>query len=156
LQPVQVLKAHSPKYGSKSFHTTQLMDELFHTTQLFLSHNTTQGCQKKPFAPNTPDPLCAKAQDTWFLLLPEMVAFKDPLTLYVGYLASLGSSFVMEIQAHARSGVPTFLLPCTPSAFRQRRMYPFRTSKDKHVPLQHFDGWTCSTKISYDKIFCDD
>jgi len=31
-----------------------------------------------------------------------MVAFKDPLTLDIGYLSSLGSSFVIEIQAHAR------------------------------------------------------
>jgi len=31
-----------------------------------------------------------------------MVAFKDPLTLDIGYLSSLGSSFVKEIQAHAR------------------------------------------------------
>jgi len=35
-------------------------------------------------------------------VLPEMVAFKDPLTLDIGYLSSLGSSFVIEIQAHAR------------------------------------------------------
>jgi len=27
--------------------------------------------------------------------LPEMVAFKDPLTLDIGYLSSLGSSFVI-------------------------------------------------------------
>jgi len=31
-----------------------------------------------------------------------MVAFKDPLTLDIGYLSILGSSFVIEIQAHAR------------------------------------------------------
>ena len=43
-----------------------------------------------------------KAQDTW-PVLPEMVAFKDPLTLDIGYLSSLGSSFVIEIQAHART-----------------------------------------------------
>ena len=44
-----------------------------------------------------------KAQDTWSIL-PEMVAFKDPLTLDIGYLSSLGlgSSFVIEIQTHAR------------------------------------------------------
>jgi len=41
LQPVQVLKAPSLKRASKSFHTTH-------------------GCQKSRFAPNTPDPLCAK------------------------------------------------------------------------------------------------
>jgi len=34
--------------------------------------------------------------------LPEMVAFKDPLTLDIGYLSSLGSPFVIEIQAHAQ------------------------------------------------------
>jgi len=38
-----------------------------------------------------------KAQDTWSVL-PEMVAFKNPLTVDI----SLGSSFVIEIQAHAR------------------------------------------------------
>ena len=42
-----------------------------------------------------------KEQDTWSVLL-EMVAFKDPLTIDMGYLSSLGSSFVIEIQAHAR------------------------------------------------------
>jgi len=31
-----------------------------------------------------------------------MVAFKDPLTLDIGYPSSLGSSFVIEIQTHAR------------------------------------------------------
>jgi len=41
LQPVQVLKTHSPKRASKNFLTTH-------------------GCQKSRFAPNTPDPLCAK------------------------------------------------------------------------------------------------
>ena len=30
-----------------------------------------------------------------------MVAFKDPLALDIGYLSSLGSSVVIEIQAHA-------------------------------------------------------
>jgi len=34
--------------------------------------------------------------------LPEMVAFKGPFTLDIGYLSSLGSAFVIEIQAHAR------------------------------------------------------
>jgi len=49
---MQVLKAHSPKRASKSFHTTH-------------------GCQKKPFCPKhtwsvmcqrhkTPDPFCPK------------------------------------------------------------------------------------------------
>jgi len=31
-----------------------------------------------------------------------MAAFKDPLTFDIGYLSSLGSSFVIEIQVHAR------------------------------------------------------
>jgi len=34
-------------------------------------------------------------------------------------------------------GFPTFLLPCTPSAFRQMSMYPFSISTDKYVRLQH-------------------
>jgi len=42
-----------------------------------------------------------KAQDTLPVLL-EMVAFKDSLTLDIGYLSRLRSSFVIEIQAHAR------------------------------------------------------
>ena len=43
---------------------------------------------------------CPKAQHTWSVL-PEMVAFKDALTLDIRYLSSLGSSFVIEIKAHA-------------------------------------------------------
>ena len=82
MQPVQVLKTHSPKGASKSFHTTH-------------------GCQKSRFAPNAPDRLCAKGT-RHLIRLPEMVALKDPLTLDIGYLSSLGSSFVIEIQAHAR------------------------------------------------------
>jgi len=31
-----------------------------------------------------------------------MEAFKDPLTFDIGYPSSLGSSFVIEIQPHAR------------------------------------------------------
>jgi len=53
-------------------------------------------------------------------------------------------------------GFPTFLWPCTPSAFWRISMYPFSVSKDKHVPLQYFNRWTCAPKISYDKIFCHD
>jgi len=34
---------------------------------------------------------------------------------------------------------PTFLLPCTPSAFRQMNMDPYSISTDKDVPLQNFD-----------------
>ena len=30
-------------------------------------------------------------------------------------------------------------------------MYPFSISIDGHVPLQHFDRWACTPKISYDK-----
>jgi len=33
-----------------------------------------------------------------------------------------------------QQGFPTFLWPCTPLAFRQMSTYPFRISKDKHVP----------------------
>jgi len=39
-----------------------------------------------------------------------MVAFKDPLTFGIGYLSSLGSSFVIEIQTHARRRARTNLL----------------------------------------------
>ena len=46
-----------------------------------------------------PMPLCAK--DTW-CVLPEMVAFKGPLTLGIGYPSSLRSLFVIEIETHAR------------------------------------------------------
>ena len=56
--------------------------------------------KKKRFAPNTPDPVAPKAQDTWSVL-PEMAAFKDPLILDISYLSSLESWFVVEIQAHA-------------------------------------------------------
>jgi len=42
-----------------------------------------------------------KTQDT-LPVLSEMVAFKDPLTLDTGCPSSLGSSFVIEIQTHAR------------------------------------------------------
>ena len=41
--------------------------------------------RKSRFAPNAPDQLCAKAQDTWSVLR-DMVAFKDPLTLDIGYI----------------------------------------------------------------------
>jgi len=33
-------------------------------------------------------------------------------------------------------GLPTFCLPCTPSAFQQISMYPFSISTDEHVPLK--------------------
>jgi len=42
-----------------------------------------------------------KTQDT-LLILSEMVAFKDPLTLDIGCPSTLGSSFEVEIQTHAR------------------------------------------------------
>jgi len=57
--------------------------------------------RKIRFAPNTPDPLCAKGT-RHLTRFAEMVAFKDPLTVDKGYPSSLGSSFVIEIQAHAR------------------------------------------------------
>jgi len=54
-----------------------------------------------------------------------MVAIKDPLTLDISYLSSLGSSFVIEIQTYARTGVPNLFLT----------MYPFSISTDEYVPL---------------------
>jgi len=53
------------------------------------------------FSPSTPDPLYAK-DARHLTVLPEMVAFKDPLTVGKGYRSSLGSLFVMEIQTHDR------------------------------------------------------
>jgi len=70
-----------------------------------------------------------KAQDTRSVW-PEMVAFKDPLTLDIGYLSSLGSSFVTEIQAHARTVVPNL----SPT------MYPLSIPTDELVPIQHFNS----------------
>jgi len=57
--------------------------------------------RKSRFATNTPDPLCAKGT-RHLICFAEMAAFKDPLTLDIGYLSSLGSSFVIEIQPHGR------------------------------------------------------
>jgi len=54
-----------------------------------------------------------------------MVAIKDLLTLDVSYLSRLGSSFVIEIQAYVRTGVPNLFLT----------MYPFSISTDQYVPL---------------------
>jgi len=80
LQPVQALTAHSPKRACKHFHTIH-------------------GCQKQQFCPKH---TCApKTQDT-LPVLSEIVAFKDPLALYIGSPSSLGSSFVIKIQAYAR------------------------------------------------------
>ena len=42
-----------------------------------------------------------KTQDTW-PVLSEWVAFKDPLIIDIGYPSSFRSSFVIEIQIHAR------------------------------------------------------
>jgi len=44
----------------------------------------------------------------------------------------------------SKSGVPNLSLTMYPFSIRQRRMYPLSISKDKHVPLQHFAGWTCA------------
>jgi len=52
--------------------------------------------RKSRFAPNTPDPLRAKGTR-------HLIHFsRNGSTLDIGYLSSLGSSFVIEIQAHAR------------------------------------------------------
>jgi len=48
--------------------------------------------RKSRFAPNTTDPLCTKST-RHLIRFAEVVAFKDPLTLDIGYLSSLGSSF---------------------------------------------------------------
>jgi len=59
--------------------------------------------RKGLFAPNTPDALCAKG--TRLIRFPGMEAFNDPLTFEIGYPSSLGSSFVIEIQTHAKIGL---------------------------------------------------
>jgi len=53
------------------------------------------------FAPNTPEPLCAKGT-RHLIRFARNGSIHDPLTLDIGYLSSLGSSFVIEIQAHVR------------------------------------------------------
>jgi len=70
---------------------------------------------------------------------------------------TLGLQGVIIFMLHALAqGFPTFLLPCTPSAFRKISMYPFSISTDKYVPFQHFDRCTCTPKISYDNTCCHD
>ena len=58
--------------------------------------------RKSRFAPNTPDPLCTKDTRHLTRFVRNGMAFKDPLTLDIGCPSSLGSSFVIEIQSHAR------------------------------------------------------
>ena len=60
--------------------------------------------RKGLFAPNTPDPLCAKGTRL-LIRFPGMEAFNDALTFEIGYPSSLGSSFVIEIQTHAKIGL---------------------------------------------------
>jgi len=57
--------------------------------------------RKTSFAPNTPDSLCAN-YTRHLMCFARMVPFKDPLTLDIGYPSSLGFSFEIEIQTHAR------------------------------------------------------
>jgi len=59
-------------------------------------------------------------------------------------------------RVRAEKVFPTFLLPCTPSAFRQMRMHPFSISTDKYLPLQNFDRYTGTSKNSYDNTFYHD
>jgi len=57
--------------------------------------NTTRGFQKRP--------VCTKG--TRLIRFPGMEAFNDALTFEIGYPSSLGSSFVIEIQTHAKIGL---------------------------------------------------
>jgi len=75
------LKAHSLKRASKSFHTTH-------------------DARKSRFAPNTPDPLCAKGT-RHLMHFARNGNIQRSLTLDIGYPSSVGSSFVIEIQAQA-------------------------------------------------------
>jgi len=72
-----------------------------HRNPIPMDKPANHGCEKKNVLPQT-HLICyaTKAQDTWSIL-SEMAECKDPFTLDIGYLSSLGSSFVIEIQAHA-------------------------------------------------------
>jgi len=78
LQPVRALKPLSLKRANNSW-----MPEKAVLPQTHLIH----------YAPKTQHTLP---------VLSEMVASKIPLTLDIGCPSSLGSSFVIEVQAHAR------------------------------------------------------
>jgi len=47
-----------------------------------------------------------------------MIAIRDSLTLDISYLSNLGFSIMIEIETHARTGVPNLFLT----------MYPFSIS----------------------------
>ena len=76
-----------------------------------------------------------KTPDSFYL---KIVEIEDPLTLDISYLSSLGSSFMIEIQTYARTGVPKLFLT----------MYPFSLSPDEYVPLTFLrqKGWVKSQK----------
>jgi len=57
--------------------------------------------RKSSFAPNTPDPLCAEGTGH-LIRFARNDSIQRSLTLDIGYPSSLGSSFMIEIQAHAR------------------------------------------------------
>jgi len=59
--------------------------------------------RKSRFALNTPDPLCAKAT-RHLIRFARNGSIQRSLTLDIGYLSSLGSSFVIEIQTQATVG----------------------------------------------------
>jgi len=57
--------------------------------------------RKSRFAPNTPDPLCAKGT-RHLVRFARNGSIQSSPTLDIGYLSSLGSSSVIEIQTHTR------------------------------------------------------
>jgi len=57
--------------------------------------------RKSRFAPNTPDPVCAKGT-RHLIRFARNGSIQRSLTHDIGYLSSLGPLFVIEIQAHAR------------------------------------------------------
>ena len=75
----------------------------FHTAENCCKNfYTTRGCQKKPFCLKTHLIRYApKTQDTWSVL-PEMVAFQRYPHPRHNLSLKSGSSFVIEIQTHAR------------------------------------------------------
>jgi len=56
--------------------------------------------RKSRFAPNTPDPLCAKGT-RHLIRFARKGSIQRPLNLDIGCLSSFGSSLVIEIQAQA-------------------------------------------------------
>jgi len=82
---VQALKAHSLKRASKNFHTTNEKD-----------------ARTSRFAPNTPDPLCAKGTRHLIRFARSSKIQRSPHP-WQRLSLKFGSSFVVQIQTHGRT-----------------------------------------------------